>query len=169
MNETNSHLVPYRLVDVPEGWWGFAPEARWAEPDIDTAAALMRRVWERPDEARRVGGIARDDLRSRFTPARTVAFVSGRLDEIHEDGAVQARLSPHDARPSIIDSSLELDPERAMTLDVTPGLRPSSVARRLLERALWPRLERDLTARYGHRRVADGAATLRPGARAAPA
>lgn len=143
MNETNSYLVPYRLVDVPDGWWGFAPGARWAEPDVDAAAALMRRVWERPEEARGVGEIARDDLRTRFAPARTVAFVSSRLDEIHEGGAVGARLSPHDARPSIIDSSLELDPRRAMTLDVTPGRRPSSVARRLLERALWPRLERD--------------------------
>jgi glycosyltransferase involved in cell wall biosynthesis len=143
MNEANSYLVPYRLVDVPDGWPGFSPGARWAEPEIDTAAQLMRRVWEHPEEARRVGQIARDDLRSRFGPRRTMDFVRARLDEIHDEGAVAARLSHHDARPSIVEASLEVERGRTMTLEGQPSRRVASVVRRLLERALWTRLEHE--------------------------
>ena len=51
MNAGNSHLVPYRLVTVPPGWWAHAPGAEWAEPDVEAAGRLMRDVYEHGEEA----------------------------------------------------------------------------------------------------------------------
>ena len=143
MNEANSYLVPVELVDVPEGWWGHAPGARWADPDVEAAAALMRQVWQQPDAARRVGAKARTELLERFSPERTSAFVSERLDVAHGSGAVDARGARHDARPAIIDASLELDSDRALSPEDTSGRGPAFLARRLLARATWHHLEHE--------------------------
>ncbi|HEY4020277.1 MAG TPA: glycosyltransferase [Pseudonocardiaceae bacterium] len=54
--------IPYTLVEVGEGWAPYQPEAKWAEPDLDAAAAAMRAVADHPDEARRRGAAAREHL-----------------------------------------------------------------------------------------------------------
>lgn len=52
-------LVPARLVPVvdPQGIYALG-DARWAEPDIDAAAAFLRRLADDPDYARSLGGAA---------------------------------------------------------------------------------------------------------------
>ena len=142
MDESSSLLVPYRLVDVPETWWAHAPGATWAEPDVGTAANLMRRVWEHPDDARAIGRAGLDAIVDRFPPGRTAAFVNGRLAEARRRGAVQARTSAHDARPAILDAS-RLLAEKGLAESLARGHRaaPVSVARRFLRRAFWPQLE----------------------------
>jgi glycosyltransferase involved in cell wall biosynthesis len=142
MDASNSLLVPYRLVDVPETWWAHAPGATWAEPDVAAAAALMRRVWEHPDEARAIGAAGREAILHRFPPGRTADFVMGRLAEARRRGAVRARTSVHDARPAILDAS-RLAAEKGVGESLARGRRaaPVSLVRRLLRRALWPQLE----------------------------
>lgn len=141
MTEANSHLVPYRLVDVPETWWAYAPGAQWAEPDVDAAAQLMRTVWERPDEARALGAGARDEILERFEPARTNSFLRERLADARARGAVRARASEHDARPPILEASRELSGGIGEGLVRSGASPPASYLRRLLQRALWPYLE----------------------------
>ena len=58
MDEASGYLVPYDLVEVPPTWWAHEPGATWAEPDVDAAAELMRRVWEHPEEAQSVNTLA---------------------------------------------------------------------------------------------------------------
>ena len=142
MTDENSHLVPYHLVDIPETWWAYAPGAQWAAPDIDAAASLMRQVWEHADEARELGRRAQDELLTRFAPERTAAFIEQRLAELRTNGAVGARSSGHDARPAIVDAARILD-AKGMGEALARGarFRPTSFARRLLRRALWPHLD----------------------------
>ncbi len=51
MTPENSWLVPYRLVDIPETAGPYAGCGRWAEPDLDAAAAAMRDVYDNPERA----------------------------------------------------------------------------------------------------------------------
>jgi glycosyltransferase involved in cell wall biosynthesis len=141
MSESNSYLVPSDLVDVPESWWAHASGARWAEPDVDAAAALMREVWENRDESRAIGERGRDELLDRFSPDRTAEFVARRLEELRTEGAITARVSAPDARPAIVDASRALAAQPGASLARRARRWPSSFVRRVLRRGLWPYLE----------------------------
>ena len=141
MDESNSYLVPYELVDVPTDWWAYAPGATWAAPNPDAAARLMRHVWEHPDEAYALGERARDELVERFSVRRTAEFIQGRLADLRAQGTVAARASGHDARPAIAAASQGLAEHVGASLVADRSTRPTPVVRRLLRRALWPYLE----------------------------
>jgi glycosyltransferase involved in cell wall biosynthesis len=57
-----AHLVPFRLVEAG----GDAPGARWAEPDVQEAAAVLRALAASPDDARRRGAALREHVQERF-------------------------------------------------------------------------------------------------------
>jgi glycosyltransferase involved in cell wall biosynthesis len=127
MHEGNSLLVPYRLSLIPDGCEPYPPGAEWAEPDLDEASRLMRHVWEQPDEARRLGRRAQEDVLRRNTPQRTAEFVARRLDEIRVERRAKA-MDPHRA------------PRPGAPLLTTGRRRPTRFARRMLHRLLWPYL-----------------------------
>jgi glycosyltransferase involved in cell wall biosynthesis len=82
MDEDNSYLVPYTLTSVPTGCDPYPAGARWADPDVDHAAAVMRHVFEKQDEARARGARARRDIVTRHGVERTAEFISRRLGEV---------------------------------------------------------------------------------------
>jgi glycosyltransferase involved in cell wall biosynthesis len=84
MTEENSYLVPYKLVRIPAGCDPYPQASFWAEPDIEVAAGLMRRVFERPEEARARGERARQDIARWHTPQIRAKFVGDRLSIIHQ-------------------------------------------------------------------------------------
>jgi glycosyltransferase involved in cell wall biosynthesis len=142
MSAENSCLVPFRLVDIPDTWWAYEAGARWAEPDVDAAAEMMRAMWEHPEVARALGSRARDDVVERFSPQRTAAFVEERLTDARARGAVRARGSRYDARPALLEASQELAKKGVGdSLASDRGSRPTRLLRRALQRALWPYLE----------------------------
>lgn len=67
MDDTTSYLVDFDLGPVGPGNEPYPPDSRWARPRVDHAAALMRRVVERPDEARERGRRAAARIRSDFS------------------------------------------------------------------------------------------------------
>jgi glycosyltransferase involved in cell wall biosynthesis len=69
MDDTNSVLVPFELVDVPEGCDPYPSSARWAEPDIDAAAEAMRTIASDPVLARTIGERAAADIARLHSPA----------------------------------------------------------------------------------------------------
>jgi glycosyltransferase involved in cell wall biosynthesis len=140
MDETNSFLVPYEIVDVPSNWWAHAPGATWAEPDVDAAADLMRRVWEDREAARILGQQARDVLLERFSPRRSADFVENRVGDLRAQGVIAARASGHDARPAIVEASQGLAEDLGASLVKHQRASPTSLVRRVLRRALWPYL-----------------------------
>ena len=84
MSERNSYLVDYSLVQVGEDAYPYSPDAWWAEPSIEHAASLMRRVFEQQEEARSRGSAARRDLLRDHSPANAGATIKRRLEMIHE-------------------------------------------------------------------------------------
>jgi glycosyltransferase involved in cell wall biosynthesis len=59
MDEASAGLVPYELVDVGDDAPPYPPEARWAEPDVDAAASLLRELFDDDDRRRAVGEAGR--------------------------------------------------------------------------------------------------------------
>ena len=135
MDDTSGYLVPFHLVPVPVGEWGHSTTAQWAEPSVEIAASLMRRVFEAPDEARTVGELGRRKVLARFSLDRAAAAVVSELEasRLHPRPADRAR-----RRRSIVDASLVL--ARDPTLVGYSGRGPVALVRRALVRALWPHL-----------------------------
>jgi glycosyltransferase involved in cell wall biosynthesis len=89
MNDANSYLVPFRPIAIPKRCGPYPAGEEWAEPDVAAAAELMRRVYDRRDEAREVGRMARDALVAQHTTERTASFISNRLGEIRQGRSLQ--------------------------------------------------------------------------------
>jgi glycosyltransferase involved in cell wall biosynthesis len=86
MTPDNSCLVRHRLVRIGPGSEPYPAAATWAEPDIDHAAALMRQVFERPEEAVQRGSRAAADIRSTHSPEVAGAAMVRRLRALTESG-----------------------------------------------------------------------------------
>lgn len=67
MSSDNSFLVPYQLVAIPPHLEHYSVAARWAEPDVDAAAAILREVASDPEAARARGVRGRDDILERHS------------------------------------------------------------------------------------------------------
>ena len=66
--DENAYLVRWDPVAVGEGNYPYSAAAIWAEPDLDHAAALMRRVVAEPEEARERGARARQFVLEHHSP-----------------------------------------------------------------------------------------------------
>jgi glycosyltransferase involved in cell wall biosynthesis len=84
MDDTNSRLVPFTLVEVPNGTEPYPAGARWAEPDIDAAASAMREVVDDPGLCRMLAERAAADIARLHSPTvrgRLVADLIGRIPQ----------------------------------------------------------------------------------------
>ncbi|HEY8217642.1 MAG TPA: glycosyltransferase family 4 protein [Acidimicrobiia bacterium] len=62
MDDDCAVLVPYSLVEVGHESAPYPPDALWAEPDLDAAAAAMRELFESPERAQELGTRGRDRI-----------------------------------------------------------------------------------------------------------
>lgn len=79
MTDENSILVPAPLVPVGPDGGPYPPDGRWADPDLEAAAAAMRRLAADPALARRLGERARADLRDAYAPPSCGAAMASAL------------------------------------------------------------------------------------------
>jgi glycosyltransferase involved in cell wall biosynthesis len=87
LDERHHCLVDYRLVSPPEdpgpgAHFPFLPNMRWAEPDIEHAAQLMRRIYENRAEARRLAQECAPGLCERYSMAAVGRMASERLTQL---------------------------------------------------------------------------------------
>jgi glycosyltransferase involved in cell wall biosynthesis/2-polyprenyl-3-methyl-5-hydroxy-6-metoxy-1,4-benzoquinol methylase len=82
MTDETSYLVPYRFISVPPGIDPYPEDAEWADPDLDEAARLMRKVYDDPEEAAGVGRRGREHVAEVLSLDRTAEFLEARLGEI---------------------------------------------------------------------------------------
>lgn len=161
MTPENSFLVGFGEGRVPPGAGHYPAGAIWAEPDLDQAAALMRRVYEHPEEARRVGERARDDMARRHGPEARARLLGELLDQARAEW--KARMRTASVAPA---SRVEDRPARASAPAVgSPGPDPGAPAGRpfraerdlvwLLRRLEKPPLGWLLTRRKGFRKLRD--------------
>jgi hypothetical protein len=82
MDASTAYLVGHGLTEVGPGVDIYPADGVWAEPDLDHAAEIMRRVVERPDEAAERGARARREILHRFSPEATGALARARLEQL---------------------------------------------------------------------------------------
>jgi len=82
MTPANSYPVGYRLIELEEDYGPYKKGGVWADPDLDHAAAQMRRVFENPDEAARIGRQAALDMQRMYSSEVVARKVINRLNKI---------------------------------------------------------------------------------------
>ena len=139
MDDTNSYLVDAGLATVPAGIPNYPAGTVWAEPRLDHAAELMRRVVEEPGEARERGEAGRRTILDHHSLDQTAEFAGRRLREV-------AGRKPQRA---VAETPAELAEQFLVRGPSIPWDIPSSrlgragvPARRLLRRVLGPYLLR---------------------------
>jgi hypothetical protein len=95
MNVGNSYLVDYQLVDLERNCGPYQRGARWAEPDLDDAAAQMQRVFADREEALGKGTRAAADIRSLYSSGVVSRRIIERLARIERHQGAGALLSHH--------------------------------------------------------------------------
>ena len=83
MDDENAYLVRHRLTELGEDVGPYPAGSAWAEPDVDHAAELMRRVVEQPEEARERGERGRETLSSNHSLERTAEFLREQVPNLH--------------------------------------------------------------------------------------
>ncbi|GAA3802228.1 glycosyltransferase [Cellulomonas soli] len=92
MSHENSYLVPWTPGTIPADAAPYPAGGRWAEPDLDAAAALIRRVLDDPAEAVARGHRAAADIARLHSPQAAGERVAARLDALRARRRVAATL-----------------------------------------------------------------------------
>jgi len=86
MTDENSFLVDYTLAQVGKDGENYPPDGHWADPDLDHAAELMRRVYEDPDGARARAASGGPALLERLSLDRVGGIARARLERLAGHG-----------------------------------------------------------------------------------
>lgn len=139
----NSYLVEWTPTRVGREIEIYPAEGSWAEPDLGHAAELMRRVWQRPEEARAKAERARADIHRLYAPEVVGLIARARLERL-ADRPASATARPEaremvaalsEVRLTAVEEELAFDLERGEPPEPR-GLR--GALRRLVLRALLP-------------------------------
>ena len=82
MDESNSLLVRYELVKLGKPIPPYDADLEWAEPSVEHAAKLMRRVYEDQDWARELGARGRASAETNLSLEAAGRRIASRLEEI---------------------------------------------------------------------------------------
>jgi glycosyltransferase involved in cell wall biosynthesis len=82
MNVGNSYPVRYELVELAENVGPYRAGDVWAEPSVEHAAELMRRVFASPAEAAARGDTARREIEAFFSEEAVAGVIAQRLEAI---------------------------------------------------------------------------------------
>ncbi|MDM0049030.1 glycosyltransferase family 4 protein [Variovorax sp. J22R115] len=82
MDESNSLLVPYKLAKLGKPIPPYGADLEWAEPSIEEAAKLMRRLYENQEWARELGARAKASAEANLSLPAAGARIASRLEEI---------------------------------------------------------------------------------------
>ncbi|MDN6885963.1 glycosyltransferase family 4 protein [Variovorax sp. CAN2819] len=82
MNDENSLLVPYERVKVGRLIPPYGADMEWAEPSVEDAARLMRRLYEDPQWARQMGARGRQSAEADLSLHSAGRRMAGRIEEI---------------------------------------------------------------------------------------
>jgi glycosyltransferase involved in cell wall biosynthesis len=82
MTEANSYLCPCQRREVGPEREPYPAASHWCEPDLETAAQLLRHVYLHQEEARKKGMHAADDIRKLHSPTVAGPVIQERLAKI---------------------------------------------------------------------------------------
>jgi hypothetical protein len=135
MTPQNSYLVDWTPRHVGPDCEIYPAHGNWAEPDLDHAAELMRRVWKRPEEAAGKAQRARADIDRLYAPAVAGAIARARLERLTD-----MRVGVGTGAGA--DQSFQ-EIQRELAFDLRRGAAPvprgaAGLARRLAFRLMYP-------------------------------
>ncbi len=116
----NSYLVDWTPTNVGPDCEIYPAHGTWAEPDLDHAAELMRRVWELPAEAQERARRAKAEIHRDYAPKVVGEIARARLERLSDLGAASGGRS---CRRSGGDGALQRV-ERALAFDLRRGAAP---------------------------------------------
>jgi Glycosyl transferases group 1 len=159
----NSYLVDWTPTLVGPDCDIYPHDGRWAEPDLDHAAELMRRVWARQDEARAKAERARVDIERLYAPRVVGRVARARLELLSARGSALATDPARTAALVAVDRELGFDLRRGgaptpagaagvLRRAVLRLMMPFTVHERILDRALADGL-RELRVDLNHKRL----------------
>jgi glycosyltransferase involved in cell wall biosynthesis len=117
MTATNSLLVDHQLVPIGPGAAPYPADGEWADPDVEHAATLMRRLFDDPDGARELGATAAQDIRRTHSPDAAGEVMYRRLESIRATGRARRVVDPARRHPPAL---------RALPLRVRQGPAPTA-------------------------------------------
>ena len=82
LTEETGFPVPYTLRPLLDGEYTFSDHQFWAEPDVDQAAKILRRVYCEPDTRRTRSAAGRMLITTRFGPENIGRLATNRLRQI---------------------------------------------------------------------------------------
>ena len=82
MTVANSYPVAYRLIQLEEDYGPYRQGQRWADPDTEHAARLMRHVFAHYDEAQAKGQRAAADIEAWYGHEAMAQKIISRLEII---------------------------------------------------------------------------------------
>ena len=86
MTPHNSYLVKYDRAVIAEATWPYPQGCEWAEPSVEHAAELMRRVFDHPEEAKAVAERGRAEVTSLLSSEIAGRRLAARLSAIRAGG-----------------------------------------------------------------------------------
>jgi len=110
MTAENSYLCPSRRSEVGPEREPYPAASHWSEPDMVEAAALLRYVYDHPEEARARGRRAAEDILSFHSAAAAGTIINQRLATIRRR---RANPGPLRSRGFLEDQLEELEAEKA--------------------------------------------------------
>jgi glycosyltransferase involved in cell wall biosynthesis len=136
----NSYLVDFAPTNVGPDCEIYPPHGTWAEPDLDHAAELMRRVWQHPQESSAKAQRARAEIVRDYAPKVVGEIARGRLERLSDLRAASAANGPRRGRET---SAALARAEQAMSFDLREGMAPvpsgpAGVIRKLVLRLILP-------------------------------
>jgi glycosyltransferase involved in cell wall biosynthesis len=78
MDDDSAVLVPCSLIEVGHDAAPYPPDACWADPDLDVAAAAMHELFEDPDGARELGDRGRERIEAVADEGRAITWFAER-------------------------------------------------------------------------------------------
>jgi predicted O-linked N-acetylglucosamine transferase (SPINDLY family)/glycosyltransferase involved in cell wall biosynthesis len=84
MNVGNSYLVKYKLIPLEKDCGPYQKGNVWAQADVEHAADLMRYVFNNYREAKQIGAIAAEEIKTLLNPQVTGNKIRKRLEYIAE-------------------------------------------------------------------------------------
>ena len=100
MTPENSYLCSYSRMEIGPECPPYPPSSQWADPDLDEAAALMRRVYTNQSESSARGRQAAADIASLHSPAAAGEMMSRRLAAIRRERRHGWTMMPWEEPPS---------------------------------------------------------------------
>lgn len=135
MTASNSLLADYRPVPIGPGNDPYPAEGEWADPDVEHAATLMRKVFDDREGAAQLGARAAADIKRTHSPETAGELMRRELESIRATGRAR-RAAPRVAeRPRSL-AELPLRIRQGSARSATGPAR--ELARKLLLRAMRP-------------------------------